>query len=357
MLRCKQLCLIAVSASVLLVVVAPRAGDAADEGNRKTKKPAAQQAAPPEKKKQGKKKEPSRKFLRVTRDKKKQPLALETSITRYVPSDKDADAVTVDLISAVHIGDKSYYEQLNREFKKYDVVLYELVAPKGTKIPKGGRGAGRNPVSMMQKGMQRMLKLDYQMDRVDYTVKNFVHADMTPKQFAKSMKDRGESVWSMMLKAMVQGMAAQGNKGSVSDLDLLMALFDKNRALKLKRIMARQFEDLDGQLQMFSGPDGSTIITERNKVALAVLKKQLAAGKKKIGIFYGAGHFADMEKRLIADFKLKHHSDRWLEAWDLRDPGQKARPAKQRQRKNPAQAKPAQKKTSLHQSIQPPIAA
>lgn len=352
MLRCMQLCLIVAGALALILVAETRTSVAADEGSRQAIKPAAQEAVSTANKKQGKKEKPSRKFLRVKRDKKKQPLALETSISRYVPTDEDRDGVSVDLISAVHIGDTSYYEQLNRQFKKYDVVLYELVAPKGTKIPKGGRGAGGGPVGMLQVGIKRMLKLDYQMDRVDYTAKNFVHADMTPEQFAKSMKDRGESVWSMMLKAMIQGMAAQGSKNSVSDIELLMALFDKNRALKLKRIMARQFEDLDGQLQMFNGPDGSTIITERNKVALEVLKKQLADGKKKIGIFYGAGHFADMEKRLIAGFKLKHHSDRWIEAWDLRDPVQKPPPVKKRPKN-----KPAQKKTSLRKSDYGPIAA
>ena len=32
----------------------------------------------------------------------------------------------VDLVGAVHIGDQAYYEKLNRQFKKYDAVLYEM---------------------------------------------------------------------------------------------------------------------------------------------------------------------------------------------------------------------------------------
>ena len=48
----------------------------------------------------------------------------------------------------------------------------------------------------------------------------------------------------------------------------------------------------------FGGEDGSAIITDRNKKALVVLKKEIADGKKKIGIFYGAGHLSDMDKRL-----------------------------------------------------------
>jgi hypothetical protein len=88
--------------------------------------------------------------------------------------------------------------------------------------------------------------------------------------------------------------------------------------------MAEQFENMESQMLMFDGPGGSTIITERNKKAFEVLDKQLKAGKKKIAVFYGAGHLPDMEKRLLADFSLKRDSEQWLTAWTLdRIAGQK----------------------------------
>ena len=43
----------------------------------------------------------------------------------------DKHDVTIDLIGAVHIGEKAYYDKLNKEFEQYDVLLYELVAPEG----------------------------------------------------------------------------------------------------------------------------------------------------------------------------------------------------------------------------------
>ena len=45
--------------------------------------------------------------------------------------------------------------------------------------------------------------------------------------------------------------------------------------------------------------------------------QQLAAGKRRLGIFYGAGHLPDMEKRLEKDFGLKRQSTTWLTAWDM----------------------------------------
>jgi len=91
----------------------------------------------------------------------------------------------------VHIADQSYYDQLNREFADYDVVLYELVAPPGAKIPKPGSAKGGSPLSFMQRTMKDMLDLEFQLDTIDYEAKNLVHADMSPEEFAESMKRKG----------------------------------------------------------------------------------------------------------------------------------------------------------------------
>jgi hypothetical protein len=259
------------------------------------------------------------KFLRVVRN-DGEPVAMETSVSRYVPKGPDREGLVVELISAVHIGEAAYYTKLNELFKGFDVVLYELVAPEGTRVPKGG-GKPRGVISGLQNGMKDMLELEFQLNEVDYTPDNFVHADMSPEAFTKAMADRGESIWSMMFRLMGQAMAQQAaGKNAPNDLEILMALFDRNRALKLKRILAGQFENLEFVTSALSGPNGSALIEGRNEAALAVLKKQIEAGKKKVAIFYGAGHMPDLEKRLIADFGLKHDGERWIEAWNLRDP-------------------------------------
>ena len=56
--------------------------------------------------------------------------------------------------------------------------------------------------------------------------------------------------------------------------------------------------NLDGQMQIFEGPEGSTLISERNKRALEVLKREIDRGRHKLAIFYGAGHMPDMAQRL-----------------------------------------------------------
>src|SRR5262249_38126309 len=72
------------------------------------------------------KKPAASKFIRLQRDDKKLITGMDTAIIRYVPASGEGD-VTVDLIAAVHVGDKEYYQKLNKRMEEYDVLLYELV--------------------------------------------------------------------------------------------------------------------------------------------------------------------------------------------------------------------------------------
>lgn len=257
------------------------------------------------------------KFVRLKRDEQRQPLAMETAVVRYASPERPG--VEIDLVGAVHVGDKEYYDELNQLFEKYEVVLYELVAPEGTRIPKGGRkGTSAHPIGAMQDGMSTILELSHQLACVDYSQPNLVHADMSPEEFAQSMEERGESFFQLFLRLMGTGIAQSAAGAGANDAQLLMALFAPDRAQKLKTIMAQQFDTLDGAMAVLDGPGGSAILTERNKRCFVVLDKQLAAGKKKIAIFYGAAHLPDMERRLINDYGLQRTKESWLAAWRLK---------------------------------------
>ena len=67
-----------------------------------------------------------------------------------------------------------------------------------------------------------------------------------------------------------------------------------------------------------SGSGKSTLITERNAKAFLVLDREIESGKKKFGIFYGAGHLKDMHKRLVEDYGMQPTKTEWLDAWDLK---------------------------------------
>ena len=56
---------------------------------------------------------------------------------------------------------------------------------------------------------------------------------------------------------------------------------------------------------------------DRNEACMKVLKQQLAAGMKKIAIFYGAAHMPDFDKRLKGDFDMNRTTSEWIDAWSL----------------------------------------
>jgi hypothetical protein len=267
------------------------------------------------------------KWVRLLTDADDEPLALETAVIRYVKEDDVIDGQPsdeyeqyVDLVAAVHVGDARYYRDLNRRFKRYDAVLYELVAPEGTVVPRGRGTPNTHPLGMLQNGMKSMLELEHQLEKVDYTRQNMVHADLSPEDFAKSMAKRDEGFMQMFFKLQGAAMAQQAAAGSTnSDIDILAAMLAEDRSRQLKIAMAKQFEGMEAVIMGFSGSEGSTLITDRNARALEVLKKRLKAGDKKIAIFYGGAHMSEMDKQLEKDFGLQPVGIEWVEAWDLRE--------------------------------------
>lgn len=251
-------------------------------------------------------------FVRVKKNANERPVALQTAIAHYESED---GALKIDLVGAVHIGEDTYYQDLNKRFKSYDAVMYELVAPEGTRVPKGHKGTG-SPVSGLQNGMKDMLELEFQLEKVDYSPNNFVHADMSPEEFAKDMEERGDGLLHMFARAMGQGLVQQ-SKGETSDAAIMMALFSSDRAMKLRRVFASQISDMDNAMKAIEGENGSTIISQRNAKAFEVMGRSIKDGKKNIAVFYGAGHLEDMHDRLKNDFKMQLKSVEYLDAWKL----------------------------------------
>jgi hypothetical protein len=261
--------------------------------------------------------EPGSKYLRFveTNDHSQ----LQTSIIRFT----NKEGVKVDLIGAVHIGDRAYYEALNKRFKAYDALLYEMVKPRAeVRIDTRERAEGSGGwVSGLQRFMKSQLELDFQLDRIDYTPENFVHADLDAEAFAQKQADQGESMLSLMLEAMMKEMnrpTADRPAAEMGIMDLIEALQAPDRGRQLKLVLGRQFNSFEDALSTMGGKDGSVILDERNKHALQVLKQQIDAGKKEIGIFYGAGHMKGMEEIMTTLMGFKQVGEpEWLVAWDI----------------------------------------
>lgn len=290
----------------------------------------AQQAKKSTAKKKSTTKAPT--FIRIVRDEKTgEPLRMETATVRYTKrlraaaGKKRRQTAVVDLIGAVHVGERSYYTSLNKQFEKYDALLYELVAPKGARPAKGAGAASNNPAGFLQNAMKTTLALDHQLELIDYSKKNFVHADLSPKEMAKAMEKRGDNALTITLGVLAdmirqQNIAAakanqKGGKERSEEVDLLTLLLDPNGPVKMKRMMAEQMANL--------GPDGGVgktldqlLVQDRNVAAMKVVREQLGQGKKRLGLFYGAAHMPDFHRRMMA-IGFRPKTTTWTTAWNL----------------------------------------
>ncbi len=265
-------------------------------------------------------------FMRVRRDAHERPLALETATGHYVTT--DGKKITVDLIGAIHVGDADYYRRLNQRFRTYDKVLFELVMPEGQSLKGLGERRSNHPIGMFQQSLPSILDLDYQLKAIDYTAKNFEHADLSPDEMATAIRKRGDNGASIGIKVFFDMLnqanrmseaAAKKGGGELSELQLLSALFDPNRPLALKKMFAEQMDLIGGFGTGLGATLDTILVQDRNAAAMKVLKKEIDNGTKKIAIFYGAAHMPDFDRRLTQDLKLKRESIAWDTAWDLRD--------------------------------------
>lgn len=272
-------------------------------------------------------------FMRVVRDKDGTPIAFQTATIRYTyrptktitpVEGKPKDAITVDVIGVVHIGEKGYYVGLNRQFKQYDSLCYELVAPKGTKVPRGGRKEpSDNPMAIVQELMKSFLQLEHQLSIVDYHADNFVHADMSPAEMKAAQAKRGDNQQTIMMSMLTemmrkQNLAAQQAQNGQQAPGATLTVGDLFNPLKLKRMMAEQFDQVGkgGKGSGMGAAIDQVLITDRNKAALKVVGTELNKGKRNVGLFYGAAHGPDFHKRLVK-FGFVASEPEWRTAWNL----------------------------------------
>lgn len=250
----------------------------------------------------------SKDFIRIREDEK--ALRLQTAYFGY-----EKDGVRIDLIGAIHIADKRYYEFLNDSFLDYEVLLFEMIG--GERLGGGEKAAEpeaepqENKLAAlltMYETMEKTLGLSGQGAVINYTAENFVHADLTMKEFEALQKERGESLLGFMIQSALN---AEKPARKTNSMNLILGLLGGKPEL-VKIELMHTMADADKQIDSIDG--SNVIIGDRNARCIEVLDREMAAGKKNIGIFYGAAHFPDLERRLF-EKGFSRISTKWATAW------------------------------------------
>lgn len=168
------------------------------------------------------------KYCRVSRDNQGVAQTLETAVVRFGRSNRGPPGATVDLVAAIHFGEKSYYEKLDQVFDEYEVVLYEGILPRKRQFLSM---KNRNPFIMLNRALAAQLELEYQPDYINYRRANFEHADLLWREYRKSVRRRHEhSVFGlpMPVEMKQEGIDQQQFERMVDDA---MANFFRKRPL------------------------------------------------------------------------------------------------------------------------------
>jgi hypothetical protein len=269
-----------------------------------------------------------------TFDPKKGPGALEVPIVHYVKQGSYlknlffGPTLQVDFIGVTHVGSHEYYSEINQRLRQYDAVLFELVAEKEDAERFAKKGPSSS-TSSFQRRMGDYLGLSFQLDEIDYSAPNFVHADISGEQLKESLwNQRGPIIVSILQMLLTDSDSAENAKNrerveaiqkEIEGMNLIKILLSGPSATdqrRLRRLMGVALTSSDSLFEKIEGID-TVLIKDRNTAALRVLKDEIGRGKKRIAILYGTGHLPDMHAQLVRDFSLSIQSIEWLKAWTL----------------------------------------
>ena len=270
-------------------------------------------------------------YVRITADRKSN--RLEVSIATFTLP----DGRTVDLFGVVHLADAPYYKDVNQRLGTYDAVLFELVGdPAALQQPDSAPAhqppPRPHPLRGLQQGVGNVFKLAFQLEKIDYTRPNFVHADASAEEFAQMQADRGESMMKLLLKSfeLSNDPALKAKIGGIDQLglaDLVMLFYSQKTMQRVKLSFAKLLAESEQIMEGGLLEKDNAIIAGRNDVALKKLNEVLAdPAKKRVAIFYGAGHMPSMEQALHHRLQAARTSETWLPAWTM-PPDSKPGPA------------------------------
>ena len=198
----------------------------------------------------------------------------------------------------------------------------------GKNLPTPGEEREDSILGTVQRALCNLLGLTFQLDEINYKARNFIHADLSPRELSDAMAARGESLPQLLMKLLKlstdpEVQKALEDKGytsnsleGVNPLLILLRGATTEERIKMRRFMAQGLIGSDAVMKLLEGEKGLSLIADRNIEAISVLNKETASGKQKLAIFYGVGHLPDFHKRLV-DQGYRLSQVEWVTAWEM----------------------------------------
>lgn len=240
---------------------------------------------------------------------------LQTKARKY--SSADGKGPDVWLVGVAHVGQATYYKDLQKLLDTQSTVLYEGVTRKGVDPAAPAKDPKADP---RQKSTYQMLseslQLQFQLYGIDYKRPSFINADLSWEELNEIESKYPKAKSGMSLATIGNLLNADSAQGQQLASGLAMIKDDPSSVEAMHLIMIEALSNPDAISQTLSPELNELLIKTRNAKVLSTLKSQLQTkpNQKSIAIFFGAGHMADMEKHLMTDFGYKPGEEKWYSA-------------------------------------------
>lgn len=281
--------------------------------------------------------EPPASYLRID-ESRPHVVSLQTAVRRLVPIEGDGPVIWLGAVT--HIGSTNYYRAFEALLVTNDLVFFEAVLPH----KKGGwsgaefsraRAPG-NSEATLQSDLAHALDLAFQLESVNYAHSNFHNCDLSmeavqglmisqSRQQASSAppaeQNEGENAFAQLM-AIMEG---RGWIGRLVQQGVRMIAADARLQAKTKLTFIEVLGRLQGDLARAQAlPPEMTdllkvLIHRRNQKVVRDLRKALneKGGPASIAVFYGAGHMADLDRRVCRQLGYRPDADVWLTAFEV----------------------------------------
>jgi hypothetical protein len=262
-------------------------------------------------------------------------VALQVAVRELVPL-RRKDPV-IRLVGVTHLGTKEYYAGLQELLDREPLVLFEGVGATNKEFL-----STKEEGYSLQPALAKALGLRFQLQAINYAGSNFVNSDLTMSELARVMSGNAKEGGSGSggTGGSEGGDAALGELMSVMDgsswagvfVKFGVAFIETSPKLRatVKLVLIETLGAMEGDLGDAQGLPPSmrrlmeVLIRERNSAVIRdtakAVSRSRASRRDRLGsvaIFYGAGHLADLEKRLCAELGYRPGADEWRTAFDV----------------------------------------
>ncbi|MDB6122543.1 MAG: hypothetical protein JWQ71_1536 [Pedosphaera sp.] len=280
-------------------------------------------------------------------------IQLQIAVRKLVPTGRHGPVIW--LVGTSHIGEPSYYQDLQKHLNAQTLVLYEGVNAGAHKrhVKKPGKAPTNSDSEVepeplasheshasegpsMQATMAKSLGLVFQLDAIDYDRTNFLNSDLSIQEIQNLMAGvekntpappagQGSSPANPSFSYLMQIMDESSLLGSIMKLGMQFIGSNPKLQAMAKLTLIETLGRLKGEFSEMRGvtPDLKQLIKilidARNQNVVEDLKTELKIVPRRgsIAVFYGTGHMEDMQKRITSEMKYQPAGEVWFTAFSV----------------------------------------